>query len=99
MFTMRQNQGAIKISKDLNVTNLSKKFNCISYCGARDIPVTFTPALSATKRDAMDAVDFPPSIKVFLRFSEMFYPKLMTIGSLISLTSTTPTAKTRATTC
>ena len=46
--------------------------------------MAFTPALSSTKREAIDAVEYPPGIKVFLRFSEMFYPEMLSIGSLIS---------------
>lgn len=36
--------------------------------------MTFEPALSRSKRDALDSVDYQPGFKLFLKFSEDFYP-------------------------
>jgi monoamine oxidase len=36
--------------------------------------ITFTPKLSERKRAAIESVDFRPGIKLFLKFSEKFYP-------------------------
>ncbi|OJJ16946.1 hypothetical protein BKI52_29965 [marine bacterium AO1-C] len=47
--------------------------------------ITFTPALPQTKTDALQQIDMPDGIKVFMEFSERFYPDLLGFGSLTNL--------------
>lgn len=46
--------------------------------------ITFTPALSEDKKAAIDAIPMPDGIKVFVEFSERFYPDLIGMSSLTS---------------
>jgi monoamine oxidase len=48
----------------------------------QDERIAFDPPLSDRKRDAIDAVGIPNGIKVFLRFSENFYPDITLVGPL-----------------
>lgn len=45
--------------------------------------IEFTPALPAQKLNALDQVDMPDGMKVFLEFSERFYPDIVFGGSLV----------------
>ena len=47
--------------------------------------INFTPALPAAKLDALDAVNMPDGIKVFMEFSERFYPEMLYDGSVWEL--------------
>lgn len=44
--------------------------------------INFSPALPTEKVNALDTVDMPDGIKVFIEFSEKFYPDILSIGSL-----------------
>ena len=44
--------------------------------------ITFTPALPQAKTNAIQQVDMPDGIKVFMEFSEKFYPDLLGFGNL-----------------
>ncbi len=46
--------------------------------------ITFQPALPAEKVNALTQVDVPPGIKVFIEFSEKFYPDIVSIGGVSS---------------
>lgn len=50
----------------------------------RSNAIAFTPALPAAKTAALEDVDVPPGIKVFVEFSERFYPDLLTAASFVS---------------
>jgi len=43
----------------------------------KDGDIAFTPALPASKKDALDACRMPDGIKMFLEFSERFYPDVI----------------------
>ena len=45
--------------------------------------INFIPAYSAAKFAALDDIDYPPGIKVFMKFSERFYPDLVMMDSLL----------------
>ncbi|MFK7948724.1 MAG: flavin monoamine oxidase family protein [Saprospiraceae bacterium] len=45
--------------------------------------ITFTPSLPTEKTQALDRAYMPDGIKVFMEFSERFYPDLLSIGGLI----------------
>ncbi len=45
--------------------------------------IEFTPALPSNKVSAINNIDFPPGIKVFMEFSERFYPDLTMVGPLL----------------
>ncbi len=47
--------------------------------------VTFIPELPAEKTDAIKGIDVPDGIKVFIEFSEKFYPDMLFTESLSSL--------------
>jgi len=47
--------------------------------------IAFSPALPASKTEALGNVRMPPILKVFMKFSERFYPDLLQIGGLGSL--------------
>ncbi len=47
--------------------------------------ITFTPALPQVKQDALSQVEMPDGIKVFIEFSERFYPDLLGFGGITSL--------------
>lgn len=42
--------------------------------------ITFTPAMPTAKQEAIDSISMPDGIKVFLEFSERFYPDILFIG-------------------
>lgn len=44
--------------------------------------ISFAPALPSTKIDAIHSIDIPPILKVFIEFSERFYPDVLFVGSL-----------------
>lgn len=44
--------------------------------------INLTPALPDTKLNALDEVDMPDGIKVFMEFSERFYPEMVFDGGL-----------------
>ena len=46
--------------------------------------IDFTPALPSSKTSALDSVGVPPGIKVFMEFSERFYPDLLIIGGVLN---------------
>ncbi|MEM7157178.1 MAG: NAD(P)/FAD-dependent oxidoreductase [Myxococcota bacterium] len=46
--------------------------------------IEFTPALPQAKRDALDQVQIPDGIKVFIEFSERFYPDILLVGAVLS---------------
>lgn len=52
--------------------------------------ITFTPALPANKINALNNVHIPPGIKVFIEFSERFYPDILIMGSLSEYLSGDP---------
>ena len=43
--------------------------------------ITFLPGLPVEKINALDEVEMPPGLKVFIEFSEKFYPDLLQMGS------------------
>ena len=45
--------------------------------------IAFTPALPAAKQTALGKVDMPSGLKVFLEFSERFYPDMILDGGLL----------------
>lgn len=45
--------------------------------------IAFNPALPTTKTDALSNVDMPSGLKVFLEFSEKFYPDIVFDGGLL----------------
>lgn len=49
--------------------------------------INFTPALPSDKINALDEVDMPPGIKVFIEFSEKFYPDILAFGTLLDFLS------------
>lgn len=49
--------------------------------------ISFVPSLSATKTDAINSVDMPAGLKVFMEFSEKFYPDICFTDKLINLLS------------
>lgn len=44
--------------------------------------IEFVPELPSDKREAINKVDVPPGIKVFLEFSKRFYPDILIVGGL-----------------
>lgn len=44
--------------------------------------ITFIPSLPTTKTDAINAVEFPDGIKIFVAFEEQFYPDMVYVGGL-----------------
>ncbi len=44
--------------------------------------ITFTPAMPASKFEALDTVDMPDGVKVFMRFTERFYPDITFEGGI-----------------
>ena len=46
--------------------------------------ITFSPALPASKTDALAKTDMPDGLKVFIKFSQKFYPDILLVGGLIS---------------
>ena len=44
--------------------------------------IQFSPALPNEKVEALNSIDFPPILKVFIEFSERFYPDIVLIGGL-----------------
>ncbi len=44
--------------------------------------ITFLPTLPRTKAKAVDSISMPPGLKVFLEFSERFYPDITLVGPL-----------------
>lgn len=46
--------------------------------------IIFTPDLPETKSSAIDSITMPDGIKVFMEFSERFYPDILFTGGLIS---------------
>jgi monoamine oxidase len=46
--------------------------------------ITFAPALPSEKLAAINKTDMPDGLKVFIRFSEKFYPDIVLMGGLIS---------------
>lgn len=51
--------------------------------------IEFSPGLPAQKLNALDQVDMPDGIKVFIRFSEKFYPDLLYDGGLSEIIGST----------
>jgi len=49
--------------------------------------ITFTPSLPDAKTGAINSITMPDGIKVFIDFSERFYPDLLFTGGLISQSS------------
>ncbi len=49
--------------------------------------IDFIPGLPTNKTDALDRIDFPDGIKVFISFAERFYPDLTYIGGLGDIVS------------
>lgn len=47
--------------------------------------INFTPSLPAEKVSALEGVDMPDGIKVFIKFSEKFYPDLLYDGGLSAI--------------
>lgn len=47
--------------------------------------INFTPALPASKLEALDQVEMPDGIKVFMEFSERFYPEMLYTGGVFQL--------------
>ena len=47
--------------------------------------ISFTPALSQEKVDAINSVEMPDGLKVFIEFTEKFYPDLLFIGGISSV--------------
>lgn len=45
--------------------------------------IDFTPSLPSSKTEALDRAYMPDGIKVFIEFSEKFYPDLTSIGGLL----------------
>ncbi|MEO1625659.1 MAG: NAD(P)/FAD-dependent oxidoreductase [Bacteroidota bacterium] len=45
--------------------------------------ISFEPALPQRKMDALDSIDFPPILKVFIEFSERFYPDMTVIDGIL----------------
>ncbi|MDW3196494.1 MAG: NAD(P)/FAD-dependent oxidoreductase [Cytophagales bacterium] len=45
--------------------------------------ISFTPALPTSKTDALNNVEMPSGIKVFVEFSEKFYPDIVFDGGLL----------------
>lgn len=45
--------------------------------------IQFNPGLPQSKMDAMDQIDMPAGLKVFIEFKERFYPDILFAGSLI----------------
>ncbi|MDG1334351.1 MAG: NAD(P)/FAD-dependent oxidoreductase [Crocinitomicaceae bacterium] len=45
--------------------------------------ITFTPALPSATTNQINAIDFPPGIKVFLKFSNRFYPDICSVDTLV----------------
>ena len=43
--------------------------------------ITFTPALPQSKANALDSMSMPDGIKVFMEFSEKFYPDVLTFNA------------------
>lgn len=51
--------------------------------------IQFTPALSSAKQEAINSVEMPDGIKVFIEFSEKFYPDVLIPGEILSVGSYT----------
>ncbi len=49
----------------------------------QDELISFVPELPAAKQEAMDSVVVAPGLKVFVEFSERFYPDLLAMGGLM----------------
>lgn len=45
--------------------------------------IDFTPALPSATQDRFNAIDVPPGIKVFIKFSTKFYPDICSVNSTI----------------
>lgn len=45
--------------------------------------INFNPALPAATQSQFNAIDFPPGIKVFIKFSNKFYPDICGVDSII----------------
>ncbi len=45
--------------------------------------IEFIPQLPSDKIEAINKVDYPPGIKVFIEFSKRFYPDMLVVGPLI----------------
>ncbi len=46
--------------------------------------ITFQPELPSRKVEAINSIDIPPILKVFIEFSERFYPDIIQLGRLWS---------------
>ncbi|MCP4439325.1 MAG: FAD-dependent oxidoreductase [Aureispira sp.] len=46
--------------------------------------IDFVPSLPATKKAAIDSIEMPDGLKVFIEFSEKFYPDILFTGGLLS---------------
>ncbi len=45
--------------------------------------IDFNPALPSSTMQSINGIDFPPGIKVFIKFSEQFYPDICSIGTIV----------------
>ncbi len=50
--------------------------------------IEFTPALPSSKLSAIDSITMPDGIKVFIEFSEKFYPDILILGPFLATLST-----------
>ena len=48
----------------------------------RDEFINFYPDLSSTRLNALNKIDYPDGVKVFMEFSEKFYPDILYLGSI-----------------
>ena len=68
----------VKIITDNNQEYLADKVILTVSVGVlKSNAITFTPALSQKKQDAIESVEFLPGFKLFMKFSEKFYPDMV----------------------
>ena len=49
--------------------------------------INFVPGLPTSKTDALDSIDFPDGIKIFVAFEKRFYPDMVFVGGLADVLS------------
>lgn len=74
----------IVIDNNNNTYEADKVISTTSLTILKDNLIDFQPSLPSDKVAALDQVYFPDGIKVFIEFSERFYPDMTNMGGLIS---------------
>ncbi|MEM6965744.1 MAG: NAD(P)/FAD-dependent oxidoreductase [Bacteroidota bacterium] len=74
----------VMMDNNNNTYEADKVISTTSLTILKDNLIDFQPSLPADKVNALDQVDFPDGIKVFIEFSERFYPDMTNIGGLLT---------------